>query len=198
MIRSVALMASAALMLAACSPARPDNVAMPVEDTGIVNDTAIIDPGAVPNAQESVESNAIAPFPDAGNVATTEAYIDLSRVQPADMSVITGNVGGCMFEDAQGRALLFVGVPDDRRANPIGAARQDGQGIRLTGVGSGIGYVDKGPVMKAGALTLTLRRDPGEGKSVGIETREWPADLIATDTDGNKRTYGGGSWACGV
>ena len=192
------------LSVAACTSATPDNAMMPLnEGDGIMNDTVVIDPGLVgasdiPNEMESVESNSVAPFPADENVAATEAYIALQPVQFGDTSVITGNVGGCTFKDAEGKALLVVGNPDDRSAHAIGVAREDGKRIKLTGVDSGTGYVDGGPVMQAGPLTLTVRRAAGEGKSIGVETRGWSADLVATDTDGNKRVYGAGNWACGV
>jgi len=169
---NILLIASLALIATGC------NSGAPATDPAAVNDDNVV-------AAQAGDADRL-------------SKLALSEVRSDDPGVITGNVGGCTFRDKDEITLLFVGVPEDRSAHPTGVARAGEEAITLTGKGSGLGYVDDGPVMASDSLTISIERDPGEGRSTGIETRTWDADLVATDSDGAKRTYAGGTWSCGV
>ena len=62
----------------------------------------------------------------------------------------------------------------------------------------GPGYIEDGPVLTDGESTIRIDRTKGYGKAVGIESCEWPADLVVRNDMANERRYPGGTWTCGV
>ncbi len=120
----------------------------------------------------------------------------VDRPGDADALNRTEALGGCTFRSDGAEALLIVGVPSSPSMEVIGVARIAGRLTTLHGDGVGPDSVRKGPVMRSGGVTLTVRHGDGEGQSVGPDARRWPAELTVRNSGGESRTYSAGGWSC--
>lgn len=103
---------------------------------------------------------------------------------------------GCSFINSDDESLLFA-TGEDGPAKPIQAAvKIDGTMIPLIGRG-GYSALEAGTKLSSEALDITIDREQGEGKKVGIETLEWSATLTVTQDEGGKNSYEG-RYSCGA
>lgn len=107
-------------------------------------------------------------------------------------------LGGCSF-DHDGKTLLIAGARDDRVARGRGVLQVAGIQHSLVGERTGgPDYINSGPTMTDGEYTAEVRRAEGGGVPVGIESSQWPADLVVRRGLADQHVYSPGTWTCGV
>ena len=196
MIRNSILLAALplSLALAACgseeaNPGDEDGVETTARDQERESVTAPDDPSLVNLDGDIVEV--------AGGTATPAPPL----LQPiADVtSVDLGpTLGACTF--AIGDTTLFIaGAGDENNARGKGVVQVDAEDMLLEGEqAGGPDYINSGPAMTDGTVSVEVRRAEGDGERYGVESTRWPAELAVRNGLGPERVYRSGTWTCGV
>ena len=163
-------------MLAACSDA--SDKADTQLDTKSAHQAQIAGKDAVEPAPAAAPSPVVTP---AGERAAPEL-----EALGARLDVDLGEtLGGCAFAKG-GKTLLVAGAPDDAAATGRGAVRIAGLTRLLTGKrAGGPDYINKGPAMSDGEVTVQVKRGRGRGHSGG--RRKHPMAGRSRDIAGRRR-----------
>ncbi|MCP9223336.1 hypothetical protein MKP08_11295 [Erythrobacter sp. LQ02-29] len=155
-------------------------------------------PGGEPAQTEAGQDTNVVPGVEP-KVSGSEPAVAVLQPIGKNVDVDLGpNLGGCKFEKDDA-VLLIAGAPDDTNARGMGVIKVGGVDRLMTGTTpGGPPAIDAGPTMTDGEYTVTVERGSGDGKSVGAESSQWPADLIVRKDMANERRYADGTWTCGV
>lgn len=183
-----------ALLLAgttsACAAPEPDAARESMQSSTTDAPLADIPSNDAPNA-DTAEQSALAPPPP---------EFGLKPIVYDEFSPLIEPGLGCGFEAVSGDTIFVATAPDDRYAVAKAVVKSGAAPVVLEADRAG-GYeaLQKGGSFSDGMdLSVTIRRDPGDGTLSGIETTSWPARLTVRGEEGLTREYARGVYSCGA
>ncbi|UVI39943.1 hypothetical protein [Qipengyuania spongiae] len=107
---------------------------------------------------------------------------------------------GCGFETRSGDLVFVASAPSDRKAVAEAVVKATTVPIVLEASRAG-GYEalrNGGSFTNGMDFSVSIMRDPGEGRSGEIETTSWSASLTIRGEEGMERVYSDGTYTCGT